>query len=279
MMPGENMHSDPHKPMHNSRSQEQKEKYQDLQQERLDHQKHLSGLNDNVRQGLHNLEKKVEQLAHGQEPGIEEGGVSTCVAPSNDATVGAALDGGGEATIREELRALRRKVNIIAANVLGEAEDDSTGIGPKDPSPEEKELLHSNQGENKEADVETAKDVASIDVAENNIESTSSVADDEEGGAMVEKNLEQEQESTVSVSPRLVSQRLKARTNWAKIRMNRAILVKKIRRQVRSRFRDLGASPRTSRNYRPSSPAGFICLYASRQPLSQKITRGYVCPS
>lgn len=126
--------------------QEYRAKYWELQQECLDRQKHLSSLNNDVRQGLRNLEKKVEQLVIAQEPGVEE------VAPSNDAAVQAvaaavecgSAGGGGENKIHEELRALKKKVDIIAANVLGEAEGDSADIAAAGPSPEEKELLHSN---------------------------------------------------------------------------------------------------------------------------------------
>lgn len=193
-----------------------------------------------MRQGLRNLEKKVEQLALAQERGVEDGEGSTPVAPSNDAAVevvvatgkSGSVDGEGTSTIREELRALKKKVDIIAANVLGEAEGDSMDIATTGTPPEGKELLHSNDDDNESLmHVGTADDIASIDTSANNTESRSPT--DDEGEAMAEKdNLQQEQEGG-GVVPRVLPQRVKARSNWAKIRMNRAFLVKKIRRQAR----------------------------------------------
>lgn len=155
-----------------------------------------------MRRDLLNLEKKVEQLA--PEPCVEE------VAPSNDAAVDVVVatvesdsaDGVGEVTIRQELRALKAKVDIIAANVLGETEGDSNEDG--------RDALTAN--------AKTAQDTASI-------ESRSQT--DDESEAMADKdNLQQEHEGAGS------AQRVKARSDWAKVRMNRAFLVKKIRRQV-----------------------------------------------
>lgn len=194
-----------------SQSQQHKARYWELQQECLGRQKHLSGLNDDVRQDLLNLEKKVEQL-QAPEPGAEES------APSNDAAVDIVVttvecdsnDGGGEATIREELRALKTKVDIIAANVLGEAEGNGNDDGSDDLT----------------ADAKTAEDTANTGVEENNTESRSQT--DDEGEATADTvNLQQEHERAASSA-----QRVKARNNWTKVRMNRAFLVKKIRRQV-----------------------------------------------
>ena len=216
----------------NFQSQEHRAKCWELQKECLDRQKHLSGLNDDVRQGLRNLEKKVEQLGLAKEPRVKE------VAPNNDAAVQAvvaavesitAVDGGGETTIREELRALKRKVDIIAANVLGEAEDGSMNVPTTGPSPDNGE-----DDETPRVDIETAEHVASVDGAENNAEGSSPT--DDEGDSVVDKgNSQHEQEDASSVNPRLLPQRVRARTNWAKVRKNRVFLVKKIRRQVRGR--------------------------------------------
>lgn len=195
-----------------------------------------------MRQGLRNLEGKVEQLA--QQPGVEEGGASTPVAPSSDAAVHVVaatvksdrVYGGGEDTIREELRVLKTKVDIIAANVLGEeAEGESMDIASTGPSPEREKLFHRNDEDNSETlapDVKTAEDIASIDAAENNTKSRSP-SDDESEGMTEEDSMQQEREGAGSASPRLLPQYVKARSNWTKVRLNRAYLVKKIRRQVR----------------------------------------------
>lgn len=192
-----------------------------------------------MREGLRNLEKKVEQLALAQEPGVEEGGSSAPVAPSNDAAVEvvAATEksdsgdgGGGDATIQEELRALRTKVDIIAANVLGVAEGDSMDMATMGSSLKGKELVQGkvDDDESLRPDIETDEDTTNVAV--NTTESFSPTDDD--GEAMAEKdNLQREQEGG-SVSPRLLPQRVKARSNWGKVRKNRAFLVKKIRRQV-----------------------------------------------
>eukprot|EP00903_Cladosiphon_okamuranus_P006429 g6291.t1 len=172
--------------------EEHRAKYWELQQECLDRQKHLSGLDDDMRQGLRNLEKKVEQLTLAQEPGVEE------VAPSNGAAVpvqavvaaveSVRADGRGDTKIREELRALKTKVDIIAANVLGATEGDGIDIGTTRPSPEVKELPHCNDDdcETRTSDVEAVEDIASNDVAANSIERRSPT--DDEGEAMAEKN-------------------------------------------------------------------------------------------
>eukprot|EP00752_Nemacystus_decipiens_P014341 g12759.t1 len=218
--------------------EEHKAKYWEMQQECLDRQQYLSGLNHNVRQDLRNLEKKVNQLqaAPAQEQAVEE------VAPSNDAAVDvviatvtsdSSVDAGGEATIREELRALKTKVDIIAANVLGEAEGESMEITKLGPSPPEgKESFHNNDdgSDTPTPYATTVEGAVDIGVEENNAESLSPTDDKDE--ATAEKDNQQHPEGRGSENLRLLPQRVRARSNWTKVRVNRAVLVKKIRRQV-----------------------------------------------
>lgn len=82
--------------------------------------------------------------------------------------------------------------------------------------------------ETQTSDVEAAGDIASNVIAENSTESRSPTDDEVE--VMAEKG----NKGVNNVSPRLLPQRVKARNNWAKVRMKRASLVKKIRRQVRT---------------------------------------------
>lgn len=223
--------------------QEQKTKYWELQQESLDRQKHLSGLNDDLRQGLANLEARVENIALANTPTAEGGEILTPdVAPSNDAAVvvaaaaaASASSVGGEdhAAISEELRALKRKVSIIAANVLGEAEGESMDVATE---PQVIKLLHSKDDDDDDndtcrANAGIAGDTTSADCEKNTSEGHYHT-DARETMTDTGGDLRQQQGGDGSGNPRMLPRRVKARRNWVKVRMHRAFLVKKIRRQV-----------------------------------------------
>jgi len=168
---------------------------------------------------LSNLESRVDEVA-----GVVH------LAPG---TGGMGGDGKGEAMIHDELRALKKKVGIIAANVLGEAEGESWNVAAG-AEKEQEGPTHSNGAD---GDLnEKVDDTASVDGAGNDGDDNHQT-DGQQNKPMGEK-LEEEAQQTQeegrsSSDPRTLPPRMKARINWTKVRTHRAFLVKKIRRQVR----------------------------------------------
>lgn len=249
--------------------QEQKkteEKFLELQQECRDRQNHLSTLNDNVREDLCLLQSRVDTLAEAQVPEDDAIPITPVAAPANDAAVGLVAttavvaisdDGNGVdheetmAAMRQELHALRRKVEIMAANVLGESEGASTETAPGEEGGREGEgaLLQSSSSDDDSAgkigtDAEQVPyDIADVDDEENT--TSDSQTDDERGtsGDQGGKPQQHGQEEDGGESSRIILKKRKARKHWAQVRLHRAFLVKKIRRQVcatRERTQTLG---------------------------------------
>lgn len=229
--------------------QEQKkteEKFLELQQECRDRQNNLCL-----------LESRVETLAKAQVPEDDAILITPVAAPANDAAVGLVAttavvatsgDGNGVdheetmAAMRQELCALRRKVEIMAANVLGESEGTRTeaASGEGAGREEEEALLHSSSSDGDSAgksgtDAEqVAHDIADVDDEENT--TSDSHTDDyqettgDQGGKPQQQHGQEEEDGFES--SRILMNRRKARNRWAQVRLRRAFLVKKIRRQV-----------------------------------------------
>ncbi|CAM9246796.1 unnamed protein product [Ectocarpus sp. 8 AP-2014] len=231
------------------------EKFLELQQECRDRQNHLSTLNDNVREDLCLLQSRVDTLAEAQVPEDDAIPITPVAAPANDAAVGLVAttavvatsgDGNGVdheetmAAMRQELHALRRKVEIMAANVLGEPEGASTENAPGEEGGKEREgaLLQSSISDDDSAgksgtDAEQVPyDIADIDEEENT--TSDSQTDDERGasGDQGGKPQQHGQEEDGGESSRIILKKRKARNHWAQVRLHRAFLVKKIRRQM-----------------------------------------------
>lgn len=98
-------------------------KYDELRRDCIERQQQLAGLNSNLRKDLSQLEARLDQLPEPTPPDNSVGPLSpSCGLPNGAAT--------NSDNMREELMALRKKVDIVAANVLGEAE----GIGKDRPN-------------------------------------------------------------------------------------------------------------------------------------------------
>lgn len=216
-------------------------------------------MNDNLRNDLSRLESRVEDLARDQlsHAEKEQGTALGEVAPTNDAAVAVmspmaatAVAGGEEgggsredteevAAMREELHALRRKVEIIAANVLGEAENvimditaGTSAAGNVENQPREQEELPRcdagrDDARNTADEAETVADETSTD-GDKESKTDGPEAKKEERG-IVGQSGEDSGLGNAVVLPRCV----RARNRWVKVRMHRAFLVRKIRRQVR----------------------------------------------
>ncbi len=206
--------------------QENQRRFSELQQDCLDRQKLLLDLNDGVRLGLANLESRVDELDSVKAAAVEEKKVTS----PRDGVAGEVHPTTGTA-IHEELRALKKKVGIIAANVLGEADGESWNVA----AGAEKEQGGPAHGNGASGDLnENADDAASVDGAGNDGE------DNNQTGGVQSKSAEKQEEDEQqaqgvggsSSNPRTLPPRVKARINWTKVRTNRAFLVKKIRRQV-----------------------------------------------
>ncbi|CAM9591773.1 unnamed protein product [Ectocarpus sp. 4 AP-2014] len=231
------------------------EKFLELQQECRHRQNHLSTLNDNVREDLSLLQSRVDTLAEAQAPEHDAIPITPVAAPANDAAVGLVAptavvatsgDGNGVdheeamAAMRQELHALRRKVEIMAANVLGESEGASTETAPGEEGGREGEgaLLQRSSSDDDSAgksgtDAEQVPyDIADVDDEENT--TSDSQTDDERGtsGDQGGKPQQYGQEEDGGESSRIILKKREARNHWAQVRLHRAFLVKKIRRQM-----------------------------------------------
>lgn len=226
--------------------QEQREteaRYHDLRQGHLERQHHLADLNNDMRQDLSKLEARVEELL---------------------LVVPAQRDEG----MREALMALNKKVDIIAANVLGDAEDISmetcaekcldafldkneddvnSGVpkstnGVKNKSDTKSESKVKQEETRAFVQTETPTSPALLPVGQH---PTSEVKSSTTVGGSWRKNVapsdkqlaagggDSSSRASEVLSPRRAGRRAEARKRWAKVRMNRAFLVRKIRRQVR----------------------------------------------
>ncbi|CAN0256565.1 unnamed protein product, partial [Ectocarpus sp. 12 AP-2014] len=232
-----------------------KEKFLELQQECRDRQNHLSTLNDNVREDLCLLQSRVDTTAEAQAPEDDAISITPVAAPANDAAVGLVAktavvatsgDGNGVdheetmAAMRQELHALRRKVEIMAANVLGESEGASTETahGEEGGTEGEGALLQSSSSDDDSAgksgtDAEQVPyDNADVDDEENTTSDRQTVDELGTSGDQGGKPQQHGQEEDGGESSRIILKKRKARNHWAQVRLRRAFLVKKIRRQM-----------------------------------------------
>ncbi|CAM9412252.1 unnamed protein product, partial [Hapterophycus canaliculatus] len=226
-------------------------KYRELRQECLDRHSHLSGVNDTLRDDLSRLETRVEDLV--QFADVEKGQRTLMceVAPANDAAVAVVAaavgregdtsreDSEGVAMMREELHALKIKVDIIATNVLGEAESvimDTTAVSSaaRNRGGELREQQEVPHNEASRDDARSATDQAGM-VADDtaSIEGDKEIKSDDPQAKMYEGEILRQIDEGGGIGKSIVLPRcVGARNRWVKVRMHRAFLVKKIRRQV-----------------------------------------------
>lgn len=142
--------------------------------------------------------------------------------------------------MHEELRALKRKVSIIAANVLGEAEGESMDVAKESeeiqPSPSNGDGNADDDDDNDDGGVMCTPEVEIADgTASTDGDKTTSVDHDgADGDRETMTDTAGGQQPQQCSNPRMLPRRVKARKNWGKVRTHRAFLVKKIRRQVQA---------------------------------------------
>lgn len=186
--------------------QENQRRFSELQQEGRDRERLLVGLNDDVRLGLSKLESRVDELTSAKATAVDE---------KKETSPGTAID--------EELRALKKKVGIIAANVLGEVEGDSWNVAAG-AEKEQGGSTHSNGGD---CDLDEKADDGDKNYQTGGRKNNKPAEEKEE-----EKEQQAQGGCGSSSNARILPPRVKARINWTKVRTHRAFLVKKIRRQV-----------------------------------------------